>query len=120
MTVQDFNEHRSDGASDAATANDEAGLVGGSDHVQPDGADVDVAVIDDTYEGHDALTPDVAAQEVATQDALPLGVRTGDARVDAAMVQLADLESLPISDHAQVFTEVHRALQDALVDLDRP
>jgi hypothetical protein len=58
--------------------------------------------------------------EVPTQGALPLGVRTGDARVDAAMQQLADLESLPVADHAQVFTEVHRALQDALVDLDRP
>ena len=61
-----------------------------------------------------------ARDEIPTQGALPLGVRTGDARVDAAMQQLADLDALPVTDHAQVFTEVHRALQDALVDLDRP
>jgi hypothetical protein len=56
---------------------------------------------------------------VPTQGALPLAVRTGDADVDAAVARLAVLDGLPIDEHADVFTDVHRALQDALVDLDR-
>jgi hypothetical protein len=58
-------------------------------------------------------------ERVATQGALPLDVRTGDLGVDAAVAQLRDLDERPVAEHAEVFTAVHRALQDALVDLDR-
>jgi len=54
-----------------------------------------------------------------TQGALPLDVRTGDTGVDAAVAALAELDSLAVTDHPQVFEQVHHGLQDALVDLDR-
>jgi hypothetical protein len=50
---------------------------------------------------------------------LPLAVSTGDADVDRTLARLADLEGLPLAEHADLFTQVHRGLQDALVDLDR-
>jgi hypothetical protein len=53
------------------------------------------------------------------QGALPLDVSTGDARVDAAVGRLRALDGLDLADHPAVFTDAHRALQDALVDLDR-
>jgi hypothetical protein len=62
---------------------------------------------------------DVDEARVPTQGALPLDMRTGDAGVDAAVAQLAALDDRPVAEHAEVFTAVHRALQDALVDLDR-
>jgi hypothetical protein len=77
--------------------------------------------MDVEVESVDALLSDLGADEerVATQGALPLDVRTGDAGVDAAVAQLRDLDDRPVAEHAEVFTAVHRALQDALVDLDR-
>lgn len=63
--------------------------------------------------------PDMDEAHVPTQGALPLDMRTGDAGVDAAVAQLAALDDRPVAEHAEVFTAVHRALQDALVDLDR-
>jgi hypothetical protein len=44
---------------------------------------------------------------------------TGDPRVDAVLVPLAALQSSPVSEHAGVYDDVHRGLQDALADLDR-
>jgi hypothetical protein len=43
---------------------------------------------------------------------------TGDARVDAALTKLADLDGLPVTEHVPVYDEVNRLLQDALADLD--
>jgi hypothetical protein len=57
--------------------------------------------------------------EPARQGALPLAVSTGDESVDRTLSALADLDGLPLEEHAAVFTQVHRGLQDALVDLDR-
>jgi hypothetical protein len=53
------------------------------------------------------------------QGALPLDVRTGDPRVDAAVAALRDLDDLPVAEHAGIFTQVHRDLQDALLTLDQ-
>lgn len=39
---------------------------------------------------------------------------TGDAAVDAAMQRLADVNDLPVTDHLEVFDDVHRRLQDVL------
>ena len=44
---------------------------------------------------------------------------TGDARVDAALERMQDVENLPIDEQVQVFDEVHRRLQDALSDLQQ-
>jgi len=46
-------------------------------------------------------------------------VQTGDSRVDAAVSGLRELDRLPVSEHAEVFTQVHRDLQDALLTLDQ-
>lgn len=46
-------------------------------------------------------------------------VRTGDARVDAALAGLADLETLPVEGHAEVFERVHEQLRGAL-EPERP
>jgi hypothetical protein len=87
------------------------------EHVEREEIDVEAAELDSPVQ----RATDVAADEenVATQGALPLDVRTGDAGVDAAVAQLRDLDDRPVAEHAEVFTAVHRALQDALVDLDR-
>jgi hypothetical protein len=60
-----------------------------------------------------------AGASVDSQGLLPLDVQTGDPRVDAAIAELRDLEQLPVSDHPDVFTQVHRALQDAMLTLDQ-
>jgi hypothetical protein len=43
---------------------------------------------------------------------------TGDARVDEAVGQLADLAELPVAEHPAVFEHVHRRLTEALGELD--
>ena len=45
---------------------------------------------------------------------------TGDAKVDAALARLVDVEGLPPTEHAEVYEVVHAGLHDALADLDRP
>jgi hypothetical protein len=44
---------------------------------------------------------------------------TGDAGVDAAIAPLAGLADLPVAEHAEVYDEVHRGLQEALSGLDK-
>jgi hypothetical protein len=39
---------------------------------------------------------------------------SGDAKVDAAMERLRDTSDLPVSEHLEVFDDVHRRLQDVL------
>jgi hypothetical protein len=39
---------------------------------------------------------------------------SGDAKVDAAMERLRDTSELPVSEHLEVFDDVHRRLQDVL------
>ncbi len=41
---------------------------------------------------------------------------TGDVRVDSAAEMVATLATLPLSEHQQVFEDVHRRLQQALAD----
>jgi hypothetical protein len=43
---------------------------------------------------------------------------TGDDRVEAALDRLAELERAPVSDHAEVFEDVHQRLQDVLASVD--
>ena len=44
---------------------------------------------------------------------------TGDAGVDSALAPLARLADLPATEHADVYDEVHRGLQEALSGLDQ-
>ena len=56
---------------------------------------------------------------VSTDSALALFAlpTTGEARVDDALGRLADLESLPVHEHVEVFEDVQRRLHDTLADL---
>jgi hypothetical protein len=88
-------------------------------------ADLDAA-IDDVSDGGQSVRPVVTAESLplamSTRDAF-LHARdvpvTGDARVDAATARLTELVDLPTSDHAAVYDDVHRRLQDALADADQ-
>jgi len=95
------------------------------------GADLDVdaqldAAIHAVNDGGESVRP------VVTAESLPLAMSprdafihareipaTGDARVDAATARLTELADLPTSDHAAVYDDVHRRLQDALADADQ-
>jgi hypothetical protein len=50
---------------------------------------------------------------------LPDGERraTGEPRVDAALAMLDELADLPVAEHARLFDEVHRRLEDVLGEL---
>lgn len=108
----------------------ETGLVVTSDEVDGDPqVDVDAqldAAIDAVDEGG------ASVRTVITAESLPLAMSprdaflhareipvTGDARVDAATARLSELADLPTSDHASVFDDVNRRLQDALADADQ-
>lgn len=41
---------------------------------------------------------------------------TGDVRVDSAVDMLSMLREIPVSEHEQVFDDVHRRLQQTLAD----
>lgn len=45
-------------------------------------------------------------------------VSTGNAEVDEALTRLAELDTLPTVEHADVFADVHARLQRALPDPD--
>ncbi len=42
---------------------------------------------------------------------------TGEPRVDAALERLAELDGAPVSEHVEVFTDIHARLTGALADL---
>lgn len=44
---------------------------------------------------------------------------TADERVDAALQLLDVVDDQPVGQHAAVYDEIHRRLQDALATLDR-
>jgi hypothetical protein len=53
------------------------------------------------------------------QQGLPIAVPvlpTGDARVDAALERLQELDQVPIEEHAEVFGDIHVRLSAALGD----
>jgi hypothetical protein len=45
-------------------------------------------------------------------------VRTGTPEVDAALERLDTVAERPVSEHPDIYDDVHRQLQGALVDLD--
>ena len=48
---------------------------------------------------------------------LPVWEPTGDAAVDAALEELARIDALSTAEHIEVFSAVHQALRQRLVDL---
>jgi hypothetical protein len=52
----------------------------------------------------------------ATGPVRPAAVRTGDQRVDEAIVSLAVLDGRPVAEHPAVYEAVHAVLRDALAD----
>jgi hypothetical protein len=58
----------------------------------------------------------VTESEQPTQDT---STRFGDTRVDAAVSRTEALEDRPLSEHVEVFDEVHRDLRDLLADPDQ-
>ena len=51
--------------------------------------------------------------------AQPMAVgSTGDPRVDDAMARLVDVDGSPVSEHLDIYQDVHRRLHEALADLD--
>lgn len=62
------------------------------------------------------MTQPFAAGE---QQGLPIAVPvqpTGDARVDAALERLQELDQITIDEHAEVFSDIHARLSAALAD----
>lgn len=43
---------------------------------------------------------------------------TGDARVDAALARLTELDQRPPAEHVAIYEDIHRRLQEALTDVD--
>ena len=59
----------------------------------------------------------------AQQQGLPIAVpvqATGNARVDAALERLQELDQAPIDEHAEVFADIHARLSSALGDSGTP
>lgn len=63
-----------------------------------------------------------APMDDAVQQGLPISVPvepTGDARVDAALERLLELDEVPVADHVEVFADVHARLTAALGEANR-
>lgn len=60
-----------------------------------------------------------AGAVVAALDAVPPPEPTGEERVDAVLGRLTELAGLPVTDHVEIFEEVHRGLQEALTSVDQ-
>jgi hypothetical protein len=100
-----------------------------SDFSQDSDDEIDVVEVDEAVEDQDTSLNEsdddsnndsdndyVAAPgaPLIAMSTLPL---TGEPRVDDAMARLADLVSLPVSEHVGVFEDVQRRLHDTLADL---
>jgi hypothetical protein len=89
------------------------------------GAGNGVAIPDAAAVGHDAdAGDDVAASEAADEassdnsSAADHAPGTGDGRVDEALRLLDQLPGLPVSEHPQLFEQVHAQLSEVLGELE--
>jgi hypothetical protein len=64
-----------------------------------------------------AEAPDQPAESRSNLSPEPVG-STGEPRVDAALALLDRLPELPVSEHAELFEQVHAQLSDVLGELD--
>ena len=63
-------------------------------------------------------TAPAEAAGVTGSSAVPAEQTTGDARVDAALKLLDRLPGLPVSDHPELFEQVHERLSEVLSELE--
>lgn len=72
--------------------------------------------------GEAAVTDQAVAGVVPDGEQLPAGVGapvgTGDPRVDDALSRLVEVDSLPLGEQVEVFTDIHRRLAAVLADPD--
>lgn len=64
-----------------------------------------------------------ASDDRAVQQGLPISVPvqpTGDARVDAALERLQELDQVTIEEHAEIFGDIHARVTAALGDATQP
>lgn len=66
--------------------------------------------------GEPQAEPGTAAEPAPVPGGQPPA--TGDPRVDAALARLGELAGLPVTEHPQVFNDVHKRLEDVLDELD--
>ncbi len=66
----------------------------------------------------ETASPTRPVEDQPVADSAPTWVPTGNARVDAAVSGLDELDVLPTPQHADVYEDVHRRLHEALADLD--
>jgi hypothetical protein len=55
----------------------------------------------------------------AVNSVTPVAAPTGDARVDEALARLEELGQAPVSEHVEIFDDVHRRLRDVLASVDQ-
>jgi len=69
---------------------------------------------------HGDVAAALAASQIAGPAAAPAdrGPETGEPRVDAALRLLDRLPGLPVSDHPELFEQVHAQLTEVLGELD--
>jgi hypothetical protein len=118
-TEPDAAEWPGDGG-DGGPAGDSA--AGGSEAADPelaaDGPDAGA----ETVAGPDAGAETVAGPDAGAETVAGLRPRsrpaTGEARVDAALRLLDRLPGLPVSDHPELFEQVHAQLTEVLGELE--
>jgi hypothetical protein len=97
----------------------EPGRTEAADQAPADTAADDTAA-DDTP-ADDTAADDTAADDTAADDTAadtPAEQTTGEPRVDAALKLLDRLPGLPVSDHPELFEQVHARLSEVLDELE--
>ena len=64
------------------------------------------------------MTENSGAQGPEPSLALEVEAETGDPRVDDAISRLAEVDTLPLAEQVEVFTDIHRRLAAVLADPD--
>jgi hypothetical protein len=67
--------------------------------------------------GPDTIQGETIHPAGTAQPGVQVNERTGEPRVDAAIRKLADLDDLPVPEHAPVFEHIHGQLVEVLGEL---
>jgi hypothetical protein len=102
-------------SADAEGFADEPGDSATDSDVFPDGAGE--LIVGAAEPADDAAGTDLAGVGATPQEP-PGPPSTGEPTVDAALARLEDLAGRPVTEHREVFEDVHRRLRDVLGELD--